>query len=353
MKNDIWHEMFNLVNHGESFVTATIVDKSGSAPRSSGARMVVRSGGRIIGTVGGGRLEAEAIIAAEAVFNTKETVIHPFNLSGVDAALSDMICGGVGELLLDYFDGESFANREILETLIQSIEKHEKAWLITGIGMGEHNRGIRQQCLIRPMGEMTGQFPCSQDFFLRMISGPAKLAIHSEVLEDLRVFIEPIHQGGTLYIFGAGHVSQKIAPVAETVGFRTVILDDRAEFANGERFPASKVLLLESLEKPLPALPFDRDSYLVIVTRGHLHDKWILEQTLKEPVAYIGMIGSRHKRDLVYKNLIEERGYTAEDIQRVHCPIGLDILAESPEEIAISIVAELIRVRGEKSHAPA
>ncbi len=345
--------MLNLLNHGESFVTATIVDKSGSAPRSSGARMVVRRGGRIIGTVGGGRLEAEAIRASEAVMKMQNSVIHPFNLSGQDAAESDMICGGVGEILLDYIDGEAFENKELFERLVQCIENQEKAWLITGIGTGDHNDGLRQQCLIRPMGEMTGRFECSQDFFLRMISGPAKLSIHSEVLGDQRVFIEPIHQGGTLYIFGAGHVSQKIAPIAETVGFRTVILDDRPEFANADRFTVSKILLVESLENPLPDLGLDRDSYLVIVTRGHLHDKWILEQILKEPVAYIGMIGSRHKRDLIYKNLMEEGGFTAEDMLTVHCPVGVDILAESPEEIAISIVAELIRVRGEKSNAPA
>lgn len=256
-------------------------------------------------------------------------------------------------IVMGIHHAETIENIELFEKLVKSIEKQEKAWLITGIGTGDHNHGLRQQCLIRPKGEMTGRFECSQDFFLRMISGPAKLSIYSEVLEDQRVFIEPIHQGGTLFIFGAGHVSQKIAPIAETVGFRTVILDDRPEFANADRFTDSKILLVESLENPLPDLPLDKDSYLVIVTRGHLHDKWILEQILKKPVAYIGMIGSRHKRDLIYKNLIEEGGFTAKDMLTVHCPVGVDILAESPEEIAISIVAELIRVRGEKSNAQA
>lgn len=349
MRNAIWADMLKLIDQGESFVTAAIVDKTGSAPRGAGARMIVRHDRRIMGTVGGGRLEAEAIAAAGDVFAARKPMLHEFRLTGEDAALSEMICGGAGEILLDYIDAGSAETRMILEGLLGSLTHSRKAWLITGIGTGRHNHGARQQCLVHPGGHITGSFACSQEFFLRMISGPAKLAIHSEVLEDQRIFIEPIHEGGTLYIFGAGHVSQKIAPVAELVGFRTVILDDRPEFANVQRFPQSQILLLDSLENELPDLELDGDSYLVIVTRGHLHDKRILEQVLKAPVAYIGMIGSRHKRDLVYKQIMLDHGGTAEEVGAVHCPIGLDILAESPEEIAVSIAAELIRVRAEKS----
>ena len=142
------------------------------------------------------------------------------------------------------------------------------------------------------------------------------------------------------------HVALEVAAIAERVGFRTVVLDDRAEFANRERFPHSEVIVLESFDA-LPELLIDDNSYIVIVTRGHLNDGRMLEFALNTDAGYIGMIGSRIKRDLLYKNLMEN-GYEAGALAAVHSPIGLNIGAETPAEIAVSIVAELIAVRAGK-----
>ena len=126
------------------------------------------------------------------------------------------------------------------------------------------------------------------------------------------------------------------------MGFRTVILDDRQDYANRERFPEpAEIVAIDSFDR-LPALAIDENSYLVIVTRGHLFDGVILRQTLRSEAAYIGMIGSRGKRDLIFKDMIS-RGFGAEELVRVHAPIGANIGAETPEELAVSIVAELIR----------
>jgi xanthine dehydrogenase accessory factor len=124
-----------------------------------------------------------------------------------------------------------------------------------------------------------------------------------------------------------------------------VVLDDRSDFANKERFPkADRIIVIPSYENLFSGLDIDQDSYLVIVTRGHLHDKTVLEQSLRTKAGYIGMIGSRRKQHLVYEELLE-KGFTEDDLKRVHNPIGLDIHAETPEEIAVSIVAELISAR--------
>ena len=164
-------------------------------------------------------------------------------------------------------------------------------------------------------------------------------------MENQHFFVEPTFVPGTVFLFGAGHVSQQVADLAARVNFRTVVLDDREEFANPQRFPkADQIVVPSSFEQAFAGLEIDSDSYVVIVTRGHLHDKTVLERALRTKAGYIGMIGSRRKRDMLYQALLSE-GFTREDIDRVCCPIGLNIGGDTPEEIAVSIVAQLIKVR--------
>jgi len=164
-----------------------------------------------------------------------------------------------------------------------------------------------------------------------------------------RFFVEPLCSEGSAYIFGAGHIGQKLAQLTKFVGFHTVVLDDREEFANRELLgSADRIVVLRSFDEAMKDLNIDEESYLVIVTRGHVHDKTVLGQALRTRARYIGMIGSRTKRDATYEVLTKE-GFAAGDFARVHAPIGLNIGAETPEEIAISIVAELIQARAGKS----
>jgi len=343
--NNVYDDIVKALSGKESVVAVTIFKKSGSAPRDAGAKMMIRSDGSITGTIGGGKLEGEAIRMAAEVFKTKTPAAVEFNLSGSDASEMNMICGGSGQFLLDYIDSEDPVNIELYNSIIDTINRREKAWLITGIGTGEQNRGKKQQCLVKQDHTFIGKFESDTEFLTKLIHGPARISIHSEVRNDQRILVEPVINPSTVYIFGAGHVSMQIAPVAELVGFRTVVIDDRAEYANSSRFPSSEIVLLKSFDEPLPDLTFDEGSYLVIVTRGHMYDKTVLQQIIRKPVPYIGMIGSRSKRDTLYKNLAREFGYGDDDFKRVHSPIGLDIKAESPEEIAVSIVAELIQER--------
>ena len=148
----------------------------------------------------------------------------------------------------------------------------------------------------------------------------------------------------TVVLFGAGHVSQQVAPLCEKVGFRVMVLDDRVEYANPVRFTGeTEIRVLDSFDD-WAGLPIDAGCYIVILTRGHIHDKTVLGLALRTSAGYIGMIGSRRKRDKIYQALQEE-GFTQQDINRVYSPIGLDIGAETPEELAVSIVGELIQVR--------
>ncbi len=341
----LFREMADLLHRNENFVVATIFDQAGSAPRTAGAKMLVKKDGAISGTIGGGRLEAEAIRAAQQVLTTGKPMIHSFLLTGEDAASMDMICGGQGRVLLDFIEGSDETNLIIYEKAAAILENNGRGRLITSL-CSERNP-VTHRCLIKDDGTIAGNSGITLQTLSKLISAKAGASVRTEMIDDRQFMIEPLRNSGTVYIFGAGHVSQQIVPVSEMVGFRTVVLDDRDEFANRKRFSSqTEIILLESFEK-LPQLTIDRDSYIVIVTRGHLHDKTILSYALKSDAGYVGMIGSRRKRDKIFEALAAE-GFGKSDFGRVYSPIGMDIGAETPEELAVSIVGELIKARAER-----
>jgi xanthine dehydrogenase accessory factor len=149
-----------------------------------------------------------------------------------------------------------------------------------------------------------------------------------------------------VFLFGGGHISLFVSKMSHMVGFQVVVIDDRPQFANKERFPEAEEVIAEEFPFVFPKLQVTRSAYLVIVTRGHAYDQEVLEWALNKEVRYIGMIGSRKKIQTVYRNL-KEKGFTPDQLQRVHAPIGLNIGALTPEEIAVSIVAQMIKIRRE------
>ncbi|HTP66028.1 MAG TPA: XdhC/CoxI family protein [Geobacteraceae bacterium] len=336
----------HLLEEGEDLVLATVIGHSGSTPRSVGTKMVVRPGGAVVGTIGGGLVEFHAQKLAREVFNTGKALTETVEFTGADAAATDrMICGGKMEILLELLLADPDNIRELKE-LILLLQKRHKGFLIKTIDTtGEMVRRMAW-CLVQADEVTLGNFP-GPDSLLADITAESARAKHPLALarEEKRFFVEPTVLPGTVYLFGAGHVSRPVAELAHIVDFRTVVLDDRPDFANADRFPnADGINVVPSFHQAFEGLEIDRDSYLVILTRGHLHDKTVLEQALKTEAGYIGMIGSKRKRDLIYHELMG-KGFTSDDLARVHAPIGLAIDAETPEEIAVSIVAELIQVR--------
>lgn len=347
---NLYRDIVGLLGKRESLVLATIFHTAGSSPRTAGTKMLIRADGSILGTIGGGRLEADVIRLAGEVFTPGKTLMHSFDLTSKDIAGTDMICGGKGEILIDFIDADDKNAVKVYEAAAGAMERREKAWLVTVLERLPGDAGLkRQQCLAKQDGTLIGAVDCDPYLLEKLIAGPAKITIHSEAFGRQRFLVESLRPGSTVYIFGAGHVSQEIAPLASHVGFRTIVLDDRADFANHERFPAPTEIMLIDSFTGLSQLEIDDDSYLVIVTRGHLYDKVVLEQVLRTNPRYIGMIGSRSKRDLIFQELIA-MGHEKSELDRVHAPIGTNIGAETPQEIAVSIVGELIKVRSEKEH---
>ena len=160
-------------------------------------------------------------------------------------------------------------------------------------------------------------------------------------------FVEDFKTSTQAFLFGGGHIAKALDPVLRHVDFDVTIIDDREEYANSERFPeAVKNVVCDTFDNCFDEIDVDEDSFMVIITRGHRGDLQVLRQALRKPHAYLGMIGSRRKNALLFEQL-EKEGFTQEELAGVYTPIGLDIKSETPEEIAISIVGEMIRVRAE------
>ncbi len=261
----------DLIENGEDFVIAKVVDTRGSTPRKKGAVLLMKKDGTTVGTVGGGLLEAETEKLCRKTLETGEkSRIYSFTLDEKQKGALDMGCGGDADVQIQYIDAS-----------------------------------------------------------------------------DPGDFIDEFRLSDTAYIFGGGHVAYALEPVLRHVDFRTVVIDDREEYANGERYPeAAETIAVSDFDHAFDNIETDEDSYIIIVTRGHRGDLQVLREALKRPFAYLGMIGSRRKNGLLYEQLLKE-GVTQEQIDEIHSPIGLDIGAETPEEIAVSIVAEIIQERSE------
>lgn len=188
-----------------------------------------------------------------------------------------------------------------------------------------------------------------------MESGRATLVKYELTQEDteneglvcggtVEIFIEPVVPEPTLILMGAGHLGQAIAEAAGKVGFQVVVLDDRESFANRERFPQAEKVIVDSFRTGLSQTSVTVNTFILVITRGHSHDHAALEQAIRTEARYVGLVGSRRKIQLIVENLLEQ-GYEPERFNRLYAPIGLAIGSETPEEIAVSVVAELIAIR--------
>ncbi len=332
------------MKRGEDLALSTVIMDRGSAPRTAGTGMIIRRNGEIIGTIGGGLVEADALEQASRVFETGNAVIRRFDMSGELVSGMDMICGGSMEFLVEYLPADE-RTVAFYEKITSIRREGGEGRIITDITeLNGPGTGLPRYLLMG--GEFAADFMPPQEIREALKGGAGSLKGPGILdIGERRFWVDIIADPGTIFLFGGGHVSRAVAELAQTAGFRITVLDDRAEFADGKRFPGGTLTrLIDSFDRAFDGLPVNENSYLVIVTRGHLHDQTVLRQALRSGARYIGMMGSVKKRDAIYHNL-EKEGCTREDLERVRCPIGLAIGAESPEEIAVSILAELIAER--------
>lgn len=337
--NNLWSIVVKTLNTGQSVLLCSIIASAGSAPRTSGARMLVLEDGTSYGSVGGGPVEGKTMAKAQEMLVSQENhLVMPFNLNASTAAEAGMICGGAVTVLLQRITPQE---HDFFHTLVDLQAQGTPPALITIL---ENNNLVGRGWWSVKTGVQHIKLTPAITADLARKAGKSRQNFQLTDQEHV-IIVEPLVVPNVLYLVGAGHVAQATALVAHWAGFEVVVMDDRAEFANTKRYPQAKeVVVLDSFEQCLPH--FGPDDFVVIVTRGHAHDRNVLAQALKTRAGYIGMIGSVAKRDATYRSLLES-GYTQADVDRVFCPIGLSIGADTPEEIAISIVAEMIQMRAQ------
>jgi len=260
MRPDIWKEIVRLRQARVPAALATIIRAKGSTPAKMTTRMLVLQDGHLLGTIGGGCVEAEVIQAARHVMDTGQPRTLSFRLSGAEAERTGIACGGM-----------------------------------------------------------------------------------------LEVMVEPTLEPRVIVI-GAGHVGQAVCNLAAQTGFQVSVVDDRPDFANQERFPAAEELVVAELDALADSVKVGPESYILVMTRGHAEDLTVLSWAITTPARYVGVLGSRSKRAAFMKELAE-RDIPEHVRDAVRMPVGKDIGAETVEEIAVSIIAELIEVRRERSRA--
>jgi xanthine dehydrogenase accessory factor len=334
---DVGAQVFEVLKEQQPIVMATIIDKSGPAPREVGANMLIKRDFSIEGTIGGGILEAMTMKLSASVFNTREFVIQEFDLSNKDTRT-------IVKVLLEYIDPYDSNKIKIFEKARELRRNGTDYVMITKLSKKNVYLSGRDKWICTETG-----FYGIEDNEVQKIAKTIREDFNNIkfklVQEKERYLVEPFFNFHKVCIIGAGHIGQKVAEFTKTLGFYTVVVDDREDFANVKRFQtADEVKVIPSFHNLSNHLVMNHNCYIVIVTRGNSYDMQVLAQMLKTDARYIGMIGSRTKRDESYTELLQE-GFTVKDMERVYCPIGVDIYAQTPEEIAVSIAAELIKVR--------
>jgi len=313
-------------------VLATIVRRIGATPRDAGAKIFIEEGGKLFGTIGGGCVEAEAWQEAQQILHSGKPTLFHYAMNSQQIEDEGMICGGSVDVLME---PALARHKKLYESIVSSEKRGERGLVIT-----RFEGSSFAKTLIKASGELMGD-EIDKETIAQLKD---RLNDRKPCLLD-GLIVEPLMPSSTLCIYGAGHISQSISRMAKMVGFRVTVVDDRGDFANRERFPEADDIVVNDFDFVSQHVLRDGEHYAVIVTRGHKHDAIVLEEVLKVPHRYVGMIGSKRKVHIIYEAL-KAKGVNENLLAAVHEPIGIDINAETPEEIALSIVSELVRVRG-------
>ncbi|MBI3851681.1 MAG: XdhC family protein [Verrucomicrobia bacterium] len=313
MKNLVFQALAEAAHSGEPVALGVISGVKGSSPQKVGAKALFYADGRIKGTLGGGCLEAE--IQHRAIQSLRSGEAETFDLLlDHDFGWDDgLICGG-----------------KVFGVILPNAQKvGEHFWNILAERSATKTWGVKKDFVVALAEAHTPTFPLS----------------HFPSADWL--YHETITPPCALWIAGAGHIAQAVAPLALQLDFNVTVFDDRPALCNHQFFPREVSLKADVWEKlsvlPLPKVP----SFALIVTRGHRHDALVLRDWIHKPFLFFGMIGSQRKAHTIFEHFLEEKIATPEQLQRVACPVGIQIKSQSVQEIAVSIMAQFIEKRAE------
>ncbi len=352
---DVFRETKRLLGEGQKAVLATVVKTKGSTPQKPGAKLLVREDGSGVGTLGGGCVEGDIWFAAKELLKTfGPSQFREYQLNEDLAAEEGLVCGGSMYFMIDpiYEPDEVLGFTKEIDDAYSGKSPVALATLISNPGenllpLGSGTETGRK-LFIREDGSTTGSLG-SQAIDNDAISRSRQLMVHGAneyvVTENgTEYFIEGYTSPPKLILVGGGHVSKAISSLADKLGFHVYVTDDRIEFANKERFPESKQTIAMEPEDALKQINITKNSFIVVATRGHRYDSDALASAAKTAASYVGLLGSKRKIILIYEDLVK-MGIPKDRITELRAPIGIEINARTPDEIAISILAEMLMFR--------
>lgn len=334
------------IDKGENFALALVLKAEGATPRKAGVRAVIFETGKIFGTLGGGAVEVQAQSKAIESCKSKKPILFDMQLQGEDRHGDIPICGGSMTILID---PDAAKNKAVFKQAAAAIKNRTKGVLITTINGNQdlhvHYEWCTQELIpAEPVLSDSGLVTRDSNCERQAASDEPPFGLSTQGRRRA-TFVEPVIPKPLLIIAGGGHIGQALALYGSLAGFDVIVLDDRPEFTSPELFPREAKTVCGNIAGELDKIPVNKDTYIVIVTRGHKDDAEALEACIKKPFKYIGMIGSRRKVALIRENFIQTGISTAEQFDKIFSPIGLNIGAVTVPEIVVSIIAELIAVR--------
>ena len=345
---EVIQEAVKLLESGQPGVLATVVRTKGSTPQKAGAMLLVRQDGSGVGTLGGGCVEGDIWFAAKEILRRRGgPEFKDYFLNEDVAARDGLVCGGTMYFFLEpLWSPDDYV--EIGEQLIEAYEGGDAVSLATVVNVADGGKNLGAKLLLRLDGSTVGTLGDTELDF-RATEVAQRVAdvgnIESFSTDDgTEVFVEGFTTPPTLVMVGGGHVGKATADLAHNLGYRVFVVDDRDEFSNKERFPYAEQVVVAPYDQWPQHLDVNVNSFIVAATRGHRFDDMALESALTTRARYVGLLGSRRKNLMIYQRLSME-GVPLERLKEIHAPVGLDIGALTPEELAVSIMSEIIMVR--------
>ena len=347
---DVFDEAVSQFGKGKRAVLATVVRTKGSTPQKQGAKLLVREDGTGVGTLGGGCVEGDIWFAAQELMKRGgASEYREYHLNEELAAQDGLVCGGTMYFLIEpvYKPADFLSHAKAVADAYAGTGM--PVALATIVKLGDKTAtSVGTKLFIRDDGTSEGTLGSSvldnaavSKALELMVLGKS-MYVTSE--DGTEYFIEAYTTPPKLVLVGGGHVSNAIAPLARMVGFHLYVTDDREEFASESRFPEAEMTVVKQPEEALAEIPINPNTFIIIATRGHRYDNVALAAAVKTPAKYVGLLGSRRKTILIYEDLVK-MGFPSDRIREIRSPVGLDIHARTPEEIAVSIVAEMLMFR--------
>ena len=342
----VYKEAANLARQNREFVLATVVNTKGSTPQKPGATLLVRSDGSTVGTLGGGCVEGDIWFAAREVLRERSgPVFKDYYLNEDIAARDGLVCGGSMFFYIEPFvqSSEAIVMTNEIEDAFEGGQSLATATVVNAMTLE-----LGARILVHEDGTTQGSLGNAKVDAVAIAAAnevmPMGKAVHLTTIEGDEFFVSGFTSPATLVLIGGGHVNLQVAKIAQMLGFRIFVTDDRPEFANRERFSMAEDTSVGPYDQGLDAFQITKNTAIVIGSRGHHFDDLATEAAVKTDATYVGLLGSMRKTIMIYEALLR-RGIPPERLKQVHSPIGLDLGGRSPEEIAVSIMSEIVAFR--------